>query len=115
MTLTLAVNANNDIYANPNGSLALATDATAVLQTSIHAARTRRGECVLDFLRGIPFETTAWAGVPNIQGFEAALRQQLLAVEGVTGIVALVVRRVGTTLRYRADLRTIYGPVTFNG
>jgi len=115
VTLTLAVNANNDLVVGSNGSLELLSGAPAVLQMSIHAARTRRTECVLDFLRGMPFETTAWAGVPNVQAFEAALRQQLLAVEGVTGIVSLIIRRAGDTLRYTVSLRTIYGPVTFNG
>jgi len=115
VTLTLAVNADNDLAVSSTGSLELLTGAPAVLQLSVHAARTRLTECVLDYTRGIPFETTAWAGVPNVQAFEAALRQQLLAVEGVTGIVSLVIRRANDTLRYAVALRTIYGPVTFNG
>lgn len=115
MTLTLAADADNDLIVTDAGSLALLADAPAVLQTSIHAARTRRTECVLDYQRGIPFETTAWAGVPNVAAFEAALRGQLLAVEGVTGIASLVIRRQANTLRYSVSLRTVYGPVTFNG
>lgn len=114
MTLTLAVDASNDIVVSAAGSLELLTDAPAVLQGTLHAARVRRTECVLDFPRGIPFETTAWAGIPDVRRYEAALRQQLLAVEGVTGIMSLVVRRQGDNLRYSTTLRTIYGPVTLN-
>jgi len=115
MTLTFAVDENNDFAVAPNGSLAFLVDAPAVQQLSIHAARVRRGECVLDAPRGIPFETTAWAGVPDVQRFVAALRGQLLAVDGVTGIVTLTTRRAGDTLRYVATLRTVYGIVTVNG
>lgn len=114
MSLTLAVDADNDIVISSAGSLELLADAPAVLQCTLHAARVRRTECVLDFPRGIPFETTAWAGIPDVQRYEAALRQQLLAVDGVTGIMSLVIRRAGDTLRYVAQLRTTYGPVTLN-
>lgn len=116
MTLTFAVTPDNDLAVAENGSLALLQGDPAILQTSIHAARVRRGECVLDAPRGIPFASTAWAGVPDVQRFVAALRAQLLAVEGVASIVSLTTRRAGTTLRYVATLRTVNGElVTLNG
>jgi len=115
VTLSFAVTADNDLVVAANGSLALLQADPAILQTSIHAARTRLGECVLDAPRGIPFGATAWAGVPDVQRFVAALRTQLLAVEGVTGIVSLTTRRAGSNLRYVATLRTVNGIVTLNG
>lgn len=116
MTLTLAVTPDNDLAVAANGSLAFLSGPAASLQLSIHAARVRRGECVLDVPRGVPFSDTAWAGVPDVPRFVAALRAQLLAVDGVTGIVSLTTRRAANTLRYTATLRTASGEVvTFNG
>lgn len=115
MTQTLAVDDQNDLYLTPGGLLALAVAAPAVAQASAQAARTLRGEMVLAVDLGIPFFDTIFAGVPNVPQFEAALRQRLLAVRDVTGIVSLVSQVTMGRYAYVATLTTPYGPVTING
>lgn len=115
MNLTLAVDADNDLFLTPTGDLAFAVDAEAVAQSSVQAARTLRGELVLDVTLGIPYFDTVWTGVPNIRQFEAALRQRLLAVRDVRGIVSLSTAHNGSVLSYVATLSTTFGSVTING
>lgn len=115
MTLTLAVDANNDLFLTPAGLLATANAAEAVAQVSAQAARTLLGEMVLAVNEGLPFFDTIWTGAPDVVRFEAALRRRLLAVPGVTGIVSLSSTLLGDRYTYLATLRSIYGPVTLNG
>ncbi len=115
MTQTLAVDRKNDLFLTTSGRLAIVTGAEAVAQASAQAARTLRGELVLDVTAGVPFFETAWAGVPSVPQFEAALRQRLLAVRDVTGIVSLTTARQGSALTYAATLSTTFGTVTLNG
>lgn len=115
MTQTFAVDATNDPVVGDDGALVVLRGVEAVAQASYHAARVRLTECVLDALRGIPFERTVWTGAPDVGAYESALRGALLAVADVRSIVNLTVRRERNTLRYVAVLSTIYGPVTLNG
>lgn len=113
--ITLAVNEQNDIYVGADGNLALARDADALAQLSAQAIKALRGEMVFDTGRGMPNMTTVWAGTSNLPRYEAAARQRLLALPGVRSIVSLTSTREGDAFRYRAELRTIYGPVIANG
>lgn len=115
MTQTFAVDASNDLAIGLDGALAIARDIEAVSYACRSTARVSRGEMVLAVNEGIPFRMTAWAGVPDAPGFEAALRQRLLAVPDVTGIVSLTTTRVGDRLGYVAVIRTVYGIQTLNG
>lgn len=115
MTQTIATDATNDLLISSDGALAIASDEEAVGFACRSTARVSRGEMVLAVNEGIPFRTTAWAGVPNALGFEAALRQRLLAVDGVTAIVSLTTARNGDRLSYVATIRTVYGIQTLNG
>lgn len=115
MTQTFATDALNDLVIASDGALAIATGIDAVGFACRNASRTARGEMVLDVTQGIPFRATAWAGVPNVPAYEAALRQRLLAVDGVAGIVSLTTRREGDRLTYAATIRTVFGNVTLNG
>ena len=115
MTQTLATDATNDLAIGSDGALAIVSGEEAVAYACRSTARVSLGEMVLAVNEGIPFRTTAWAGVPNALGFEAALRQRLLAVDGVTGIVSLTTARNGDRLSYVATIRTVYGIQTLNG
>jgi len=115
MVQTLAVNENNDLYLDSNGNIAKAEDLQAVLQLCDHAAKTVRGELVLDTTSGIPYFTAAWGGVPSIPKFEAALREALLRVQGVVEVSSLITDISGDVLSYSAVIRTIYGGGAING
>lgn len=109
MTQTFAVNSNNDLYIGKDGNLAIVSGLEAVLQNCEHAAKTTLGELVLQTNVGIPDFQVVWNGVPNIQQFDAALRQALLAVDGVVEVVSLITTRDADKLVYQATIRTIYG------
>lgn len=115
MTQTFATDLTNDLVIAQDGALAIATGVDAVGFACRSTARVLRNEMVLAYDQGIPFRTTAWAGVPNVAAFEAALRQRLLAVADVTGIVSLTTSRVNNRLGYVAIIRTVYGNLTLNG
>ena len=108
MTQTFAVNSNNDLYIGRDGNLAIVNSLDAILQNCEHAAKTTLGELVLQTNVGIPDFQVVWNGVPNIQQFNASLRQALLAVDGVVEILSLNTVRNGDALIYQAVIRTIY-------
>lgn len=116
---TFAVNADNDLYIDDQGNLAIVYDIDAVLQACKQAALTLLGEMVLQTTQGIPYETAIWSGVTNIPAFEGALRSSWLAIQGVTGITKLTTI-IGpytipgtilpiTALSYSATITTIFG------
>ena len=109
MTQTFAVNAQNDIYLDNNGNLAIVYDLTATLQACAQAAKTILSEMILNVTQGIPYFQTVWVGVPNQQQFNAALRGAFFGVAGVVEIVSLITAQLNDTLTYTAIIRTIYG------
>lgn len=115
MTQTFATDLSNDLVIAQDGALAIAAGVDAVAFACRSTARVLLNEMVLAYDQGIPFRTTAWAGVPNVPGFEAALRRRLLAVRDVAGIVSLTTARDGNRLSYVATIRTVYGNLTLNG
>lgn len=117
MTLTFAVDANNDLYLGTDDRLAMVTGAAAVGQACAHAAKTILGEMVLATDEGLPYFEAVWNGTPNLAVFEAALRTALLEVDGVTDITALSMVVSGGVLTYAATIVTVYGtePVQVNG
>lgn len=114
-TLSLAVNAAQDLFVGPDGALATTTDLAAVMQAAQHAAQTLLGEMIYATDAGIPYFDVVWNGNPNLAQFEAYLRRAILAVEGVTRITDLSVTPAGNTLTYRATIQTVYGTGTLNG
>jgi hypothetical protein len=126
MTRTLSCNVNSDvantapfdIYLGADGNLSMSMDIDAVLEYCAQAANTILGEVFLDVTIGIPFEKTAWAGVPNIPLFEAELREAFLGAGGgdfVVEILSLSSSIEGNTLSYEAVIDTIYGEQTLSG
>jgi hypothetical protein len=121
--LTLSANVNdnipnvafNDLYLDADGNIALAFDQQAALQACAQAAQTLLGELVLNTTEGIPYFQTLWIGVPNIQQFNAALRNAFLNVPNVIEVVSLITSRLGNTLNYSAIIRTTFGTSGFTG
>lgn len=112
MTRTFAVDANNDIFIGLDDRLSFNAELDALLQLCEHAATTLLGEMVLAADQGVPYFQALWSGRPNLPVWEAAFRQRVLAVEGVTAIVALTTRRDGDRLIYSATIRTTFGTGT---
>ena len=117
MPLTLACNVNNnlagvsdnDIYLDHVGNIALSIGIQAILENCAQAAKTRLGEEVLHIDQGIPYFTTIFVGVPQLQQAQAAFRAAWLAVAGVIEVISLVLTQEGNTLLYTAIIRTTEG------
>jgi hypothetical protein len=124
-TQTFAVNANNDLYVDNEGNIAIVFDIQAVLQNCEHAIKTRLGEMVLQVNGGLPYLEAVFVGVPNIPQYEAAARAAILAVQGVqelilfnaiqTQVIPPFSTRPTTALVYSAIIRTIYGQANLSG
>lgn len=105
----------NDLYLDSYGNIAIAVDQEAVLQDCAHAAKTILGEMVLQTNIGIPNFQTAWAGVPNILQYEAAVRVAILNVPGVLEIVSFRATFSANILNYVTVIRTVYGEGQISG
>jgi len=109
MAQTFSVNADNDIYLDKSGNLAIAFDLQAVLQDCSQVAKAQLGEMVLNTDQGIPYFTTVFIGVPNLEQTQAAFRAAWLAVAGVIEVISLVLTQQSNTLLYTAIIRTTEG------
>lgn len=105
---------NNDLFISGR-SLAIVSDLQAVLQVCEHAAKTILGEMVLAKDQGMPYFETVWVGGPTTAPFEAAFRARIAQVEGVTAVQSLTAELVDNTMRYSAEIATIYGSGVING
>lgn len=115
MTVSLAVDENNDLYTGADGSLATCIALQAVLQNCEHAVKTQLGEMIYAVDAGVPNFTTVWNGSPNKTQFEAFLRRTILAVQDVTEIQELSSAASNHVMSYRAVIKTIYGLGAING
>lgn len=115
MTLTFAVDSDNDLYVGADGSLARASGQAAVLHLCAHAAKTVLNEMVLEQGEGLPYFEAVWVGAPRLPVWEAAFRARILAVADVVSIDSLTLSRAGNVLSYSATISTIYGTGTVNG
>ena len=94
--LSIARNAQGDIYLDASGNLAMVTDEAAVSQNCIEAMKVRLGECVLNTLRGLPYFQAIWNNWRPAQ-FIAAARAQLLTVPNVIAVTAFTLEQVPYT------------------
>lgn len=115
MTQTFAVNSSNDLYIGKDGNLVIVTGLEAVKQDCEHVAKTMLGSCALQTNYGIPYFQLVFNGVPQIQQFQAALRQAFLGVDGVIDVTALAVTQEGNKLVYAATISTVYGTAAISG
>lgn len=91
-----------------SGSLVLLSGDPAIAQNTVTAASTRRGECLLDVERGIPFDATVFSNL-KLPQFEAAVRAALRRVQGVTEITTFTAAQAGENLEYTAEIKTENG------
>lgn len=112
---TLATNDSFDIFRGPDGNIALARGAQAVLQTCGHVSRTRLTELPYAQSRGIPFFDIALGAAPDAGLYDLYLRKALLTVPDVTGVGAINVSVEGGALYYTAEINTIYGTENASG
>lgn len=105
MTTTLQNDSNFDLVVRDDGMLGILTGDPAISQNTVTACSTRRGECLLDIEKGIPFDATVFSNLKTPQ-FEAAIRSTIRRVPGVTGVNRLVSVQNGENLEYVAEIST---------
>lgn len=107
MTSTFKNDFSFDLVAE-NGSLALLAGDAAIAQNTVTAASTRRGECLLDVERGIPFDATVFTNL-KLPQFEAAVRAAIRRVPGVTEITTFTAAQASENLEYTVEIKTENG------
>lgn len=111
----LAVDADNDLYLDPTGSLARSSQLAATMQACAHAAKAQMGEMIYAADQGIPNFDVVWNGSPNLLQFEAAMRATLLAVPHVLEVKVFTAAIQGGKVVYSATIHTEYGEGVLNG
>lgn len=107
--ISIALNANNDIYIGPDGNLAFVNGVEAVQQDCLCAMRAQRGEMFLQLQDGMPNFDDVWLS-KNIPKWTAAGRATLMSVPGVAKVQSFTVSINGDTLNYIAVIQTTYSP-----
>jgi hypothetical protein len=115
MTRVFTVDENNDLVIGTDGKLSISADLDATMQACQQAAQAQLGEMILAVDQGVPNFETIWNGAPTTTQFEAYLRRQILAVDGVLDIVSLETSIANNVLNYTIVILTRYGEGAING
>ena len=115
MTQTFAPNANNDIYIDSTGNLAIDTGQQAVLDACQTATLMQLGEAIFQQNLGMPTFQVIWNGVPNKALYDNALRQTIQSVEGVVAVTALTSQISQGVYSYQVTIETLYGTTYLQG
>lgn len=117
MSVTIAENANRDMYLGDDGNVAFLTDVTdnpiCTAQLTKSRVESQRGEMMYAKNAGMPTRATAWDTF-NPKQFEAAARSIITSTANVTGVASFTLTQDGNELDYDAEINTIYGAVTVN-
>lgn len=109
MTVTIGVNDDNDIFINSSGNLDMQTGIIATLQACAQISKAQLREMIYAQQEGIPNFETLWVGVPNLAQWEAAVRSNILEVEGVINILNFTTSLANNVLSYTIEILTVYG------
>jgi hypothetical protein len=111
--ISIAENANNDIYIDSSGNLVFVTNVDAVEQDCKGAMQAQFGEMFLNPTGGLPTLADVWS-TRNFIKWEAFARQTLSAVPGVVKVVSFVITTNGDVLNYSAGILTQYSTTLSN-
>lgn len=111
---TLSTDENNDILIDGRSPVVV-DGVEAILIVARACAQTILGEMIFNATGGMPYFETIWVGAPSTAPFEAAFRQRIMQIDGVTRIDDLLTEQVGNTMRYSAKIVTVYGEALLNG
>lgn len=114
MSVLFAVNDDNDIFAQPNGKLALVVDEAAIDQNIKQALKSQFGEMIYNKLEGVDYMGTVFSGFPNIEAFKQSCRKNILRVEGVLSINSFDVFKENDLAQYETTIITIFGQQAIN-
>lgn len=104
---SIATNANNDIYVDSGGNLALVVGIDAVKQDCEHALKAQFGEMFLTPIAGMPTLQDIWLN-QNLIKWEAVARQTLQNTNGVVRVISFNMSLQSDTFVYTTQILTIY-------
>lgn len=107
--LTCDVTEKNDLYIGADGSLALARELNAAMNTCEQFARASRNEMIHKMDLGMPFWPVVFGESANLAQFESAFRARMREIPEVIGVTQFNARIVDNELQYEATIETIYG------
>lgn len=111
---TFVTTSTNDLAVSGR-SLSLVGGASGIALVARHCAQSILGEMVFSPSQGMPYFETVWVGAPTTAPFEAAFRERILKIEGVSSITELTAVQAGDSMQYQATIETIYGTTVING
>jgi len=106
--ISIALNANNDIYMDNTGNLAMLYGIAAIEQDCKCAMQAQYGEMIYEQTSGLPNLFDVWLQ-QNLIAWEKAARATLLAVPGVVQLNSFTYLTANNTLSYTAVILTTYG------
>lgn len=112
--ITISTGKNNDIYLNGLNNLAMSEDAQGLANVVLNRTQTATGELQYDLSAGIPYFTTVFSDSPDLQMYEAFMRQDALSTPGVERVTAFSIDVSNNILTYKINLSTVFGEVTVN-
>lgn len=115
MTVTFALNSNNDIYLDSSGNLAILTGLQAVEQCCATASKAQLGEMILETGLGIPNFQAIWVGSPNYSLWQSYLVTALNNVIGVNEVVSVQFSAEQGILSYTATIASQFGAAEIQG
>lgn len=107
MNLTIQTDANNDMFIDGTGNIAMATGVLALQQTCEHAMKAQLGEMFLVPLQGLPTLSDVWRD-QNFIKFEATARKTLTAIDGVIRVVSFTMSVSADVFTYVTQILTVY-------
>lgn len=111
---TILVDDNGD-RVTKDGLFVYLIDLPALTQTCEQAMKQQLKELQYDQTKGIEYFNNVFTGTPNFQLFESQARNQILNINGVTGISSFTYEQIDNELSYTATIETIYGSGGING
>ncbi len=111
----IALDDNQDIFLDSEGNLALCKDIEAVKTAVDCATKTNYGEIVLNTRLGIPFFETIFTAHPDIELWKSYMKEAILRVPKVIGIIAFKTYIEKSLLKYAVVINTEYGEAEING
>lgn len=115
MVQSISINSANDMYLGTDGNIVIDTAQEALSDICKCVAQAQLGEEVLTSGKGMPSFQAFWSGTTNIALYEAALRQAIEAVDGVTGVQSLTYSIANGAFSYTAQISTTFGSTTISG
>ena len=111
---TLNTDENNDLFLD-RGAFATASDVRAVAKVCEQVVQTQRGELQFDTTRGIPWFETVFASIRYIKLWASKMTDAFKSVPNVTGVTSFKYEVKDRTVKYVAQINSIYGKAVLNG